>query len=71
MYAKYGAQASGAIEKTMDVTVGRRLKAKGTSCHRPGAHRLFGLRVLKQNGRWLRYWEARRSRTPLTQVFAA
>jgi hypothetical protein len=31
VYAKYGAQASGAIEKTMDVTVGRRLKAKGTS----------------------------------------
>jgi len=71
VYAKYGAQASGAIEKTMDVTVGRRLKAKGTSWHRPGAHRLLGLRVLKQNDRWHRYWEARRSRTPLTQVFAA
>jgi len=25
----------------------------------------------KQNGRWLRYWKARRSRTPLTQIFAA
>ena len=71
VYAKYGAQATGAIEKTMDVTVGRRLKAKGTSWHRPGAHRLLGLRVLKQNDRWHRYWEARRSRTPLTQVFAA
>ena len=71
VYAKYGAQASGAIEKTMDVTVGRRLKAKGTSWHRSGAHRLLGLHVLKQNGRWHRYWEALRSRTPLTQAFAA
>jgi hypothetical protein len=62
VYAKHGAQASGAIEKTMDVTVGRRLKAKGTNWHRPGAHRLLGLRVLKQNGRL---------RTPLTWVFAA
>jgi hypothetical protein len=42
-YVRYGAQGSGAIEKTMDVAVGRRLKAKGTSWFRPGAHRLLSL----------------------------
>jgi hypothetical protein len=47
-YARYGPQGSGAIEKAMDVAVGRRLKAKGTSWFRPGAHRLLSLRILKQ-----------------------
>ena len=47
-HARHGAQGSGAIQKTMDVAIGRRLKAKGTSWFRPGAHRLLRLRILKQ-----------------------
>jgi hypothetical protein len=70
-YVRYGAQGSGAIEKTMDVAVGRRLKAKGTSWFRPGAHRLLSLRILKQDRTWNRYWQARRSRTSLLAALAA
>lgn len=70
-YARYGPRASGAIEKTMDVTVGRRLKAKGTSWFASGAHHLLLLRTLKQNGRWNRYWAARRARTSLRDALAA
>ncbi len=70
-YGRYGPRASGAIEKAMDVTVGRRLKAKGTSWFQPGAHHLLQLRTLKQNGRWNRYWAARRARTSLREALAA
>jgi hypothetical protein len=42
-------QGSGAIEKTIDVAVGRPVKAKGTSWYRPGAHRLLSLRTPKQD----------------------
>jgi len=70
-YARYGPRASGAIEKAMDVTIGRRLKAKGTSWFQPGAHHLLQLRTLKQNGRWSRYWAARRARTSLLDALAA
>ena len=34
-YLGHGPQGSGAIEKTIEVAVGRRLKAKGTSWYRP------------------------------------
>ena len=64
-YAIHGPQASGAIEKAMDVTLGRRLKAQGTSWYRLGAHHLPTPRILKQNGGWDRSWQARRSRSPL------
>jgi len=70
-YARYGPRGSSAIEKAMDVTVGRRLKAKGTSWFQPGAHHLLQLRTLKQNGRWNRYWAARRARTSLLDALAA
>jgi hypothetical protein len=46
-YRRRGPQGSVAIEKTIDIAVGRRLKAKGTSWYRPGAHRLRSLRTLK------------------------
>jgi Uncharacterised protein family (UPF0236) len=69
-YTRHGPQASGAIEKTMDVAVGRRLKAKGTSWYRRGAHHLLTLRMLKQNATWNRYWAARRSRTSLIAAMA-
>lgn len=65
-YALHGPRVSGAIEKAMDVTVGRRLKAQGTSWYRLGAqHHLLTLRILKQNGGWARYWQARRRQSPL------
>lgn len=70
-YARRGAQASSPIEKVMDVVIGRRLKAKGTSWHRPGADRILHLRVLKENRTWDRYWAARRSRTSLIAALAA
>ena len=70
-YARRGAQASSPIEKVMDVVIGRRLKAKGTSWHRPGADRLLHLRVLKENKSWDRYWAARRSRTSLIAALTA
>jgi len=70
-YARHGPQGSGAIEKTIDVAVGRRLKAKGTSWFRPGAHRLLSLRILKHNRTWNRYWAARRCRTSLLAAMAA
>jgi hypothetical protein len=70
-YARRGAQASSPIEKVMDVVIGRRLKAKGTSWHRPGADRILHLRVLKENKSWDRYWTARRSRTSLIAALAA
>ncbi|MGH7723352.1 MAG: hypothetical protein ACRENL_11085 [Candidatus Dormibacteria bacterium] len=50
--ARRGAQASGPIENVLDVVVGRRLKAKGTCWHRPGADRIRQLRVLKENKSW-------------------
>ncbi|MHB8660239.1 MAG: hypothetical protein ACYC91_20340 [Solirubrobacteraceae bacterium] len=70
-YARRGAQASSPIEKVMDVVIGRRLKAKGTSWHRPGADRILQLRVLKENRSWDRYWAARRSGTSLIAALAA
>ncbi len=57
-YAIHGAQASGAIGRAMDVTVGRRLKAQGTSWYRLGAHHVPTPRILQQNGGWARYWQA-------------
>lgn len=60
--APWLASSSSPVEKVMDVVIGRRLKSKGTSWHRPGAHRLLTLRILKQNRTWNRYSAARRSR---------
>jgi hypothetical protein len=50
---------------------GRRLKAKGTSWYRRGAHHLLTLRMLKQNDTWNRYWAARRSRTSMSAALVA
>lgn len=45
-------------------------QAKGTSWYRPGVHRLLSLRTLKQDRTWNRYWQVRRSRTPLLTALA-
>jgi Uncharacterised protein family (UPF0236) len=70
-YARHGPQASGAIEKTMDAAVGRRLQAKGTAWYRRGTHHLLTLRMLKQNATWNRYWAALRSRTSMSAALVA
>jgi len=51
--------ASGAIEKTVDVTVARRFKRRGMSWLYPGLSSLLTLRVLKLNGEWDNYWRLR------------
>ena len=70
-YAKHGGQGSGAIEKTIDIAIGRRLKNKGMSWYRAGADHILALRTLKQNRTWSPYWAARRSRTSLLEALAA
>ncbi len=70
-YAKHGGQGSGAIEKTIDIAIGRRLKNKGMSWYRAGAHHVLVLRTLRQNRTWNHYWAARRSRTSLLEALAA
>ena len=51
--------ASGAIEKTVDVTVARRFKSRGMSWLQPGLSSLLSLRILKLNGGWDNYWKLR------------
>lgn len=62
---------SNPIEKVMDVVIGRRLKAKRTSWHRPGADRILHLCMLKENRSWNPYWAARRWCTSLVASLAA
>ena len=51
---------SGPVEKTVDITVARRLKRRGMNWHRDGANPLLKLRLLKLNGEWENYWTQRR-----------
>ena len=51
---------SGPVEKTVDITVARRLKKRGMHWHRGGANPLLKLRLLKLNGEWGSYWAQRR-----------
>ncbi len=51
---------SGPVEKTVDITVARRLKRRGMHWHRGGANPLLKLRLLKLNGEWDAYWRQRR-----------
>lgn len=51
--------ASGAIEKTVDITVARRFKRRGMSWIRPGLSSLLSLRLLRLNGEWGKYWAGR------------
>jgi hypothetical protein len=52
---------SGPVEKTVDITVARRLKRRGMHWHRGGANPLLKLRLLKLNGEWENYWRQRRT----------
>ena len=51
--------ASGAIEKSVDISVARRFKRRGMSWLPPGLSSLLALRVLKLNGEWNNYWKLR------------
>lgn len=51
---------SGPVEKTVDITVARRLKRRGMNWNRGGANPLLKLRLLKLNGDWENYWTQRR-----------
>ena len=51
---------SGPVEKTVDITVARRLKKRGMDWHRGGANPLLKLRLLKLNAKWDSYWAQRR-----------
>lgn len=60
---KVGGYGSGPVEKTVDITVARRLKKRGMSWYRGGANPLLKLRLLKLNGEWEAYWQSRRDAT--------
>ncbi len=51
---------SGPVEKTVDITVARRLKKRGMSWHKNGANPLLKLRLLRLNGDWDSYWSERK-----------
>ncbi len=58
--ARLEATGSGAVEKTVDVVVTHRYKKRGMSWRRPGSRALLKLRLLRLNGEWEAYWQARR-----------
>ena len=47
---------SGPVEKTVDITIARRLKKRGMSWHRGGANPFLKLRLLKLSGEGESYW---------------
>jgi hypothetical protein len=51
--------SSGAMEKSVDVTVCRRFKKRGMSWMNPGLSSLLALKLLKLNGEWNHYWRAK------------
>jgi len=51
---------SGAVEKTVDITVSRRFKQRGMSWYRHGVNPLLQMRLLKLNGEWGTYWDQRK-----------
>jgi len=50
---------SGPIEKAVDVTICRRFKRRGMSWYVHKAYPLLGLRLLKINGEWEKYWRTK------------
>ena len=53
--------SSGPMEKAIDILASRRLKSRGMSWRRPGAHHMVRLRLLRLNNRWDEYWNRRRA----------
>jgi hypothetical protein len=52
--------SSGPMEKAIDILASRRLKSRGMSWRRPGAHHMVRLRLLRLNNRWDEFWNQRR-----------
>jgi len=51
---------SGAVEKNIELTIGRRLKGRGMSWSREGANNLLKLRMERQDsGAWEGWWQRR------------
>ena len=57
---KVDGYGSGPVEKTVDITVARRLKRRGMSWYKNGANPLLKLRLLRLNGDWDSYWSKRK-----------
>lgn len=53
--------SSGPMEKAIDILASRRLKSRGMSWRRPGAHHIVRLRLLRLNRNWDAYWNQRRA----------
>ena len=53
--------SSGPMEKAIDILASRRLKSRGMSWRRPGAHHMVRLRLLRLNNHWDEYWNRRRA----------
>ena len=52
--------SSGPMEKAIDILASRRLKSRGMSWRRHGAHHMVRLRLLRLNKKWDAYWNRRR-----------
>ena len=51
--------SSGPMEKAIDILASRRLKSRGMSWRRRGAHHMVRLRLLRLNNRWDEFWNRR------------
>ena len=60
-YTKVGYYGSGAVEKTIDVTICRRFKNRAMGWQAGGANNLIRLRMLKLNREWDQYWTGRQA----------
>ena len=52
--------SSGPMDKAIDILASRRLKSRGMSWRRPGAHHMVRLRLLRLTNRWDEFWNQRR-----------
>jgi hypothetical protein len=59
IHNRQGIANSGPMEKGVDLTIGRRLKSRGMSCHRRAVSALLRLRLLSLHGARARSWAER------------
>jgi len=59
-YRRVPFASSGPMEKAIDILASRRLKSRGMSWRRRGAHHMIRLRLLRLNNRWDEFWNQRR-----------
>jgi hypothetical protein len=52
--------SSGSMEKPIDILASRRLKSRGMSWRRPGAHHMIRLRLLRLDNKLDAHWNRRR-----------